>query len=55
MIKKVAVILFNQGYPESLEAVKPFLFNIFYDPAFLTVSNPMRVDDGEINFKAMRP
>ena len=42
MIKKVAVILFNQGYPESLEAVKPFLFNIFYDPAFLTVSNPLR-------------
>lgn len=42
MSKNVAVILFNHGYPDSLEAVKPFLFNVFYDPAFLTVSNPMR-------------
>jgi len=42
MSKKVAVILFNHGYPKSLDEIKSFLFNIFYDPAFLTVSNPMR-------------
>lgn len=29
--KKVAVVLFNLGGPDSKEAVKPFLFNLFYD------------------------
>lgn len=39
---KTAVILTNLGGPDSLEAVKPFLFNLFYDPAIISVSNPMR-------------
>lgn len=42
MHKKTAVILFNLGEPDRLDAVKPFLFNLFYDPAILTVPNPMR-------------
>ncbi len=29
---KYAVILFNLGGPDSLEAIKPFLFNLFSDP-----------------------
>lgn len=33
--KKTAVVLFNLGGPDSLEAVKPFLFNLFNDPAIL--------------------
>ncbi len=41
-MKKIAVILFNLGGPDSLTAVKPFLFNLFYDPAILGVPNPMR-------------
>lgn len=40
--KKVAVILFNLGGPDSLKAVKPFLFNLFYDPAIIALKNPMR-------------
>ncbi|MBI1274551.1 ferrochelatase [bacterium] len=40
--RKVAVILFNLGGPDSLEAVRPFLFNLFYDPAIFRVPNPLR-------------
>ncbi|MEZ5757703.1 MAG: ferrochelatase [Emcibacteraceae bacterium] len=42
MRKKTAIIMFNLGGPDSLEAVKPFLFNLFYDPAIITVPNPFR-------------
>ncbi len=42
MSKKTAVIMFNLGGPDNLDAVKPFLFNLFYDPAIITVPNPLR-------------
>ena len=32
---KLAVVLFNLGGPASLDAVEPFLFNLFSDPAIL--------------------
>ena len=31
-MKKVGVILFNLGGPDSLEAIEPFLYNLFRDP-----------------------
>jgi len=34
---KKAVILFNLGGPDNLEAVEPFLFNLFNDPAILSL------------------
>ena len=34
---KVAVVLFNLGGPDSLDAVRPFLFNLFRDPAIITL------------------
>jgi ferrochelatase len=34
---RVAVVLFNLGGPDSLESVKPFLINLFTDPAILRV------------------
>ncbi|WP_417623947.1 ferrochelatase [Paremcibacter congregatus] len=40
--QKVAVVLFNLGGPDSLKAVKPFLFNLFYDPAIIALKNPLR-------------
>lgn len=40
--EKVAVILLNLGGPDSLKAVKPFLFNLFYDPAIIALKNPLR-------------
>ena len=39
---RLAVVLFNLGGPDSPEAVKPFLFNLFSDPAILRVPQPMR-------------
>ena len=39
---KVAIILFNLGGPERLEAIGPFLLNLFSDPAILTVPWPIR-------------
>jgi len=40
--KKTAVVLFNLGGPNTLDAVRPFLFNLFYDPQILTLPNPFR-------------
>lgn len=39
---KTAVILLNLGGPDKLENVKPFLFNLFYDKAIITLPNPFR-------------
>jgi ferrochelatase len=39
---RVAVVLFNLGAPDRPEAVRPFLFNLFNDPAILDVPAPMR-------------
>jgi protoporphyrin/coproporphyrin ferrochelatase len=41
-MSKTAVILFNLGGPDSLKAVKPFLLNLFNDPAILTFPQPLR-------------
>lgn len=32
---KLAIVLFNLGGPDSLDAVRPFLFNLFRDPAII--------------------
>ena len=40
---KTAVVLFNLGGPDSLEAVKPFLRNLFSDPAIITLPTLFRL------------
>ncbi|MEE8294361.1 MAG: ferrochelatase [Sphingomonadales bacterium] len=40
--KKIAVVLFNLGGPDSPEAVKPFLFNLFNDKAIISLPQPIR-------------
>ena len=40
--KKIAVVLFNLGGPDSLEAVQPFLFNLFNDRAIMSLPQPLR-------------
>ena len=40
--RKTAVVLFNLGGPDKPEAVQPFLFNLFYDPAIIGLPNPFR-------------
>ncbi len=39
---RLAVVLFNLGGPDSPAAVKPFLFNLFNDPAIITMRQPFR-------------
>lgn len=40
--RRIAVVLFNMGGPDSQAAVQPFLFNLFSDPAIITLPNPIR-------------
>ena len=40
--EKIAVVLFNLGGPDSLEGVKPFLTNLFSDPAIINAPAPIR-------------
>ncbi|MEQ9518939.1 MAG: ferrochelatase [Parvibaculum sp.] len=40
--KRVAIVLFNLGGPDGPEAVKPFLFNLFSDPAIIQLPQPLR-------------
>ena len=42
MTRRVAVVLFNLGGPDSPEAVRPFLFNLFHDPAIISLPQPLR-------------
>ena len=41
MVKR-AIVLFNLGGPDGPEAVQPFLFNLFNDPAIISLPNPLR-------------
>ncbi|HXQ41023.1 MAG TPA: ferrochelatase [Candidatus Udaeobacter sp.] len=41
-MKRLGVVLTNLGGPDSLEAVTPFLTNLFSDPAIIRVANPWR-------------
>ena len=41
-MSRIAVVLFNLGGPDSQEAVRPFLFNLFNDPAIMRVPHPVR-------------
>ncbi len=40
--RRIAVVLFNLGGPDGQASVKPFLFNLFSDPAIIGLPNPFR-------------
>lgn len=40
--RRIAVVLFNLGGPDSLAAVEPFLLNLFSDPAIIGLPWPLR-------------
>ncbi len=40
--KRIAIVLLNLGGPDNLEAVQPFLFNLFNDGAIISVPAPIR-------------
>jgi ferrochelatase len=39
---RVAIVLFNLGGPDAPESIRPFLVNLFTDPAILRVPRPLR-------------
>ena len=39
---RTAVVLFNLGGPDSIPAVKPFLFNLFNDKSIIRLPQPLR-------------
>mgnify|MGYP001179555424 FL=1 len=41
-MKKIAVVLFNLGGPDSKEAIRPFLFNFFMDKNIIRAPLPIR-------------
>ena len=41
-MSRISVVLFNLGGPDSLEAVRPFLKNLFSDPAIIRAPAPVR-------------
>ncbi len=40
--RRIALVLFNLGGPDDAESVKPFLFNLFNDPAIIGLSGIIR-------------
>ena len=52
---KKAVILFNLGGPDNLEAVEPFLFNLFNDPAILSLPSILRYPLAKLISKRRAP
>ena len=36
------MVLFNLGGPDRLDAIEPFLFNLFKDPAIIKAPGPIR-------------
>ncbi|MCW8916479.1 MAG: ferrochelatase [Magnetovibrio sp.] len=41
-MKRLAIVLYNLGGPDRLEAVQPFLYNLFMDPAIIGAPLPIR-------------
>lgn len=39
---RVGVVLFNLGGPDSRDAIRPFLYNLFSDPAIIRLPGPLR-------------
>ena len=52
---KKAIILFNLGGPDSLDAVEPFLFNLFNDPAIISLPGILRYPLAKIISKRRTP
>ncbi|MDB9760969.1 ferrochelatase [Pelagibacteraceae bacterium] len=52
---KKAVILFNLGGPDNLNAVEPFLFNLFNDPAIINIPSFFRYPLAKLISKRRTP
>tara|TARA_B100000959_G_scaffold279719_1_gene340370 strand:+ start:541 stop:1563 length:1023 start_codon:yes stop_codon:yes gene_type:complete len=52
---KKAVILFNLGGPDNLDSVEPFLFNLFNDPAIISIPSFIRYPLAKLISKRRAP
>jgi protoporphyrin/coproporphyrin ferrochelatase len=52
---KKAIILFNLGGPDNLDAVEPFLFNLFNDPAIISLPGIIRYPLAKLISKRRTP
>ena len=52
---KKPIILFNLGGPDSLSAVEPFLFNLFNDPAIISLPSFLRYPLAKLISKRRTP
>jgi ferrochelatase len=52
---KKAIILFNLGGPDKLDNVKPFLFNLFNDPAIINLPTILRYPLAKLISKKREP
>jgi|TARA_B100001964_G_scaffold227212_1_gene276893 ferrochelatase len=52
---KKAVVLFNLGGPDKLESVEPFLFNLFNDPAIISIPSIFRYPLAKLLSKRRTP
>ncbi|MCG8651210.1 MAG: ferrochelatase [Pirellulales bacterium] len=53
--ERIAVVLFNLGGPDKEDSVRPFLFNLFNDPAIISVPNPIRYGLAKLISKRRAP
>lgn len=53
--KKTAIILFNLGGPDHPDAVRPFLKNLFFDPAIIRLFRPLRWGIAELISRKRAP
>src|SRR5882724_934825 len=52
---KIAIALFNLGGPDSLDAVEPFLRNLFSDPAIISLPGMFRLPLARLIAKRRTP
>ena len=55
MGRKIAVVLFNLGGPDGPESIRPFLRNLFRDPAIIRAPSPIRWMLSEIISRTRTP
>ena len=55
MAHKTAIVLFNLGGPDTRENIRPFLRNLFTDPAIIRAPNPIRWALSEIISRTRAP
>jgi ferrochelatase len=53
-VSRIAVVLFNLGGPDDLAAVRPFLRNLFSDPAIVQAPAPVRLVLAEVVSRVRR-